>query len=443
MKTIIVAIWKIVSPSLCPSSRFGQGVIWNIVGALFTQGSVFLTTIILARLLGKDQFGEFGMIQSTLLTLTSIAQVATGITATKFVAEFRDVDKVHAGRMLGLCSILTFATGTLGTTFLIISAPWLADHVLKAPQLSSGLLLSAAFVLFSVMTGYQIGALAGLEAYKCISLFGAMLGTAHILICLGATVLWGLNGGLAGLAISALLRWGVYAAVLRREVSRQGISLRRREGIRERKRVFEFALPAALSGMTALPAVWLANALLVRQPNGYSEMGIYTAVNNLRVIVLFLPVLLNGVSYSILNNLKGKGNLDGYRTTFSFNLRTATFSAIVGAALMCTLGPWAMQVFGKDFAGASVAPIIFLVAASVVLEAAGNAAYQLIICNGLMWVSLCAVALPRDFSLIIAAYYLIPVHGAAGLAGAYTFSCLLSLVTVFAINGKMSLYDRI
>jgi len=412
------------------------------VGAFFTQGSVFLTTIILARILGKDQFGEFGMIQSTLLTLTSMAQVATGITATKFVAEFRDVDKVQAGRMLGLCSILTFITGTLGSGFLMISAPWLAEHVLKAPHLSSGLLISAAYVLFSVMTGYQIGALAGLESYKRISLFGTVLGSAHIIICVGLTVLWGINGGLAGLAVSALLRWGVYAAVLRGEVTKQGIKVRRREGIREGGRAFEFALPAALSGITALPSVWLANALLVRQPNGYSEMGIFTAVNNLRIIVLFLPVLLNGVSSSILNNHKGNGDLNAYKTTYIFNLKAATISATLGAAFLCALGQSVVHLFGKDFVGPSITPILFLVAASVILEAVGYAAYQLITCNGLMWVSLCLVVLPRDFSLIAAAYYLIPKHGAAGLAGAYTLSWLLMFGTVVAIIHKLNLYDR-
>jgi O-antigen/teichoic acid export membrane protein len=172
-------------------------------------------------------------------------------------------------------------------------------------------------------------------------------------------------------------------------------------------------------------------------------MGIYTAVNNLRIIVLFLPVLLNGVSSSILNNHKGNGDLDAYRSTYMFNLRAATISATLGAASLCALGQSLMQLFGKDFVGASIAPIIFLVAASVILEAAGNAAHQLITCNGLMWFSLSLVVLPRDFSLIVAAYYLIPIHGATGLAGAYAVSCLLALVTVVVIIDKMNLYNRV
>ena len=442
MKTNIVAIKRMFAPSLLLSDRLSQGFIWNVLGALFTQGSVFLTTIILARLLGKEQFGQFGMIQSTLLTLASVAQVATGLTATKYVAEFRDVDKEHAGRILGLCSVLTLVTGTLATVLLIICAPWLADHVLKAPHLSTGLVVSAAFVLFSVMTGYQIGALAGLEGYKSISLFGALIGSAHLVVCWGAAVLWGLNGGLAGLAISALLRWVIYAVVLRREISKHGISVRRREGVREHETLLKFALPAALSGLTATPALWLGNAFLVRQPDGYSEMGTYTAVNNLRIIVLFLPVLLNAVSSSILNNHKGRGNQDAYRATYIFNLRATAISATIGAALMCVIGQWVMQAFGRDFVGARVAPIIFLLAASVIVEATVNAAYQLITCHGIMWWSLCAVVLPRDFLMVLAAYYLTPLYGAVGLAGAYVLGHLMTLVMVLSVNEKLNLYNK-
>ena len=253
--------------------RFSRGVFWNLIGTVFAQGSVFLTAIILARILGKETFGEFGIIQSTLLTLTSIAQVATGVTATKYVAEFRDVDKARAGRVLGLCSVLTLVTGIFAICLMVISTPWLAEHIFNAPHLGSSLLVAAAFVLFSVMNGYQIGALAGLESYKSISLYGALLGAVYLAVCGVGADLWGLHGALGGMVISALLRWCVYGAVLRHELFRWDIRVKLREGLLEREILHRFALPAALSGLTSMPAIWMGNALLVRQPDGYAEMG--------------------------------------------------------------------------------------------------------------------------------------------------------------------------
>src|SRR3954465_9073982 len=95
--------------------RFGHGVAWNLFDTVLTQGSVFVTTMLLARILGKEVFGELGMIQSTMQTLATVAQLAAGFTATKYVAEYRDTNKARTGRILGLCSVMTFANGALAT----------------------------------------------------------------------------------------------------------------------------------------------------------------------------------------------------------------------------------------------------------------------------------------------------------------------------------------
>lgn len=417
--------------------RFGRGVFWNLVGTLFAQGSVFLTAIILARLLGKEVFGELGMIQSTLLTLTSIAQVSTGLTATKYVAEFRDADKARAGRVLGLCSVLTLATGVAATALLLISAPWVAEHMLAAPHLAVSLVISAAFVLFSVMNGYQIGALAGLESYKSISIYGALLGAAHLAVCGLGAMLWGLHGALGGMALSALLRWGVYGLALHRETAKQGITVQRRDGLREREILHRFALPAALSGLTTMPAIWLGNAFLVQQPNGYAEMGLYSAANSLRMLVLLFPILLNNVGLSLLNNRRGGNDLLGYKEIFWVNIRVTLIAVLVGSFVMVVMGSSLLHMFGKNFlAGYSMLLILML---STVPEALAVATAQVIQSQEKMWHSLLIVAIPRDALLACLAYALVPIYGGVGLASAYAISWFVALVAVIVLVRMMGL----
>lgn len=423
--------------------RFGQGVFWNLLGTLFAQGSVFLTAIILARLLGKEIFGELGMIQSTLLTLASIAQVSTGLTATKYVAEFRDADKARAGRVLGLCSVLTLATGVVATALLLISAPWVAEHMLAAPHLAVSLAISAAFVLFSVMNGYQIGALAGLESYKSISVYGALLGAVHLALCGLGAMLGGLHGALGGMAVSALLRWGVYGLVLHREINKQCITIQRKEGLKERDILHRFALPAALSGLTTMPAIWLGNAFLVQQPGGYTEMGIYSAAINLRTIVLFLPVLFNSVAVSLINSHKGQKNSQSYTSAFFLNLKLTTVAALIGAVVMWWWGEWMIRIFGPDFVSKNVSVLMLLMSISVVLEAIGVAVYQLIQSHEKMWLSFFTIALPRDLLIVVAAYFLTQSYGSAGLAGAYALGCLFALMVKLGLSYKLSLHNRV
>jgi O-antigen/teichoic acid export membrane protein len=423
--------------------RFARGIYWNTLGTIFAQGCVFLTAILLARLLGKEVFGELGMIQSTLLTLASIAQVSTGLTATKYVAEFRDADKMRAGRVLGLCSVLTLATGVVATALLLISAPWVAENMLAAPHLAVSLAISAAFVLFSVMNGYQIGALAGLESYKSIAVYGALLGAAHLALCGLGAMLWALHGALGGMAVSALLRWGVYGLVLRREIKKQGITMERKAGLKERDVLCGFTLPAALSGLTTMPAVWLGNAFLVQQPNGYAEMGVYSAAMYLRTIILFFPVLLNGVAVALINSHKGQENKSSFKATFSLNLGLTAAAALMGAILMWFFGEGALKVFGANFAGSGAAGIIFFMSISVVAEAIGIAMYQLIQTHEKMWLSFFAIALPRDVLIVFSAYFLAQSYGGAGLAGAFALGCLWALMTKIGICFKLNLYDRV
>lgn len=418
--------------------RYARGVFWNALGTLFAQGSTFLTAVLLARLLGKEVFGELGMIQSTLLTLASISQVSTGLTATKYVAEFRDTDKARAGRVLGLCSVLTLATGVVATVLLLISAPWLAEHMLAAPHLAVSLAISAAFVLFSVMNGYQIGALAGLESYKSISVYGALLGAAHLALCGLGAMLWGLHGALGGLSVSALLRWGVYGLVLRREIKKQGITMKRQEGFKERAILNRFALPAALSGLTAMPAIWFGNVLLVKQVEGYSEMGLYTAVNNIRALMLMMPVLLNNVGTAVLNNKFGNKNDVGYWGLYSANIKMSGLLALAGAVVMILLGDIIPVWYGMKPTDSSLNLIVIL-SAALIFEALAVSCYQLIQTKRKMWTSFFLVSLPRDLSMIGVAIVFIPIWGASGLGAAYASAWVVAffVITALALRLKM------
>lgn len=412
--------------------RFGRGVFWNLVGTVFAQGSVFITAIILARVLGREVFGELGMIQSTLLTLTSIAQVSTGLTATKYVAEFRDADKARAGRVLGLCSVLTLVTGATATVLLVVSAPWMAEHVLAAPHLAVSLAISAAFVLFSVMNGYQIGALAGLESYKSISVYGALLGVAHLAVCGLGAMFWGLHGALVGMAVSALLRWGVYGLVLHREINKQGITIQRKEGLKERDVLYRFALPAALSGLTAMPAMWMGNALLVRQPDGYSEMGLFIAANNVRGLLIMMPTLLNNVGAAVLNNKFGNKDSDGYFGLYSANVKVTAAIALIGAAMMAMLSGVIPKWYGME-PSASSTWLILILSVAIIPEALAVSLYQLIQTSERMWISFFLVALPRDLSMICLAIILIPMWGSVGWALTYTLSWGIALAVIVAL----------
>ena len=420
------------------AGRFSRGVFWNLIGTIFSQGSVFLTSIILARILGKETFGEFGMILSTILALSGIAQVATGVTATKYAAEFRDVNKERAGRVLGLCSLMTFATGSFATFLLIISASPLAEHALNAPQLSSALSISAAFVLFSAMNGFQIGALSGLESFRSISIYSALMGLSYFILTTFGAKFGGLSGALAGVALSAFLRWLVYAILLHKEALKYNISILRKEGFKEKKILYYFTIPAAASGFTTLPAIWLSNTFLVHQHDGYMEMGLYSAALTLRTIVLFFPSVINNVAIALINSHKGSKDRKQYSSSFFLNIKLTFIFAFTGALLMFVSGEKILGFFGDDFVNTNASLLILLMSISVVFESMSIATYQLIQSHGKMWLSFFIIAIPRDVIIIMSAYYLTQYYASSGLAGAYVlghfYALSVTALSIFLMN---------
>src|SRR5579872_1595503 len=69
--------------------RLLHGISWTLLGGVVAQGTVLLNSVILARVLGRQLYGQFAMIQSTTVALTCLAGMGLGITATKYVSGYR------------------------------------------------------------------------------------------------------------------------------------------------------------------------------------------------------------------------------------------------------------------------------------------------------------------------------------------------------------------
>jgi O-antigen/teichoic acid export membrane protein len=406
--------------------RLGRAIAWNILAAGSTAGANLVAAVILANILGRDVFGELGIVQSTIMSVGGIAQLATGLAATKYVAEYRLERKESAGEVLGLCAAATALTGAFGAIVLYLSAKVVATSVLGAPELVESMGLASGVVLFLTMNGFQAGALAGLENYRSIAIISASHAVLHVSICAASGWMGGLRGVLIGLIVSSAVRWVLFNAALRKEARRQGIEISMKRLGSEAKVVATFATPAALAGMSALLATWAGNAILVRQESGIGQMGLYAAANSLRGIVLFLPALVNNVGVSVINNFYGSRHLGGYRAAFWGNFWVTCVSLLMGAPILLLFGEPVLRAFGRDFIEA--VPLLRVVFFSALLEGLSVAAYQIVLSRARIWTALYVISLPRDCLIVGLAWLLVPKSGALGLALSQAMSYAVALL---------------
>ena len=413
-------------------ARFQSGIFWNGIAAVAMQGSTFVANIIIANLLGRAGFGEFSIVYTTVLAAAGIAQVATGTTATKYVAEFRDVEKERTGRVLGICSLVSLVSGLVATIFVMSSASWLAERVLSAPHIADDLVVAAGLILFSAANGYQLGALAGFEGYRRLAQVSISTGVVHVVAVALATFWWGLGGAVTAIVGSAAVRWLLFNIALRTEADQWGIAIRYRHALSERAILHRFAMPAAIAGLSSMPAIWLSNVFLA-QSGGYGQVGLFSAANNLRNLVLFLPALTNNVGQTLLNNQKGRRDQTRYTKVFWSNM-AATAALLLGASVvLATFGKLLLGLYGATFVEAY--PILMVLVAAVVMDGMATSAYQVVQSQERMWVSLFGIALPRDLLLVVGAYILTAGHGGFGLATAFALAAAGGLVaTLFAVR---------
>jgi O-antigen/teichoic acid export membrane protein len=372
----------------------------------------------------------------TMSAASGIAQVATGVTATKYVAEFRDVDKGRAGHVLGLCSLVSLFGGAAMALLVVAAAPWLASHVLKAPHLAAETAIGAGFLWFTAITGYQQGALAGLESYRRLAQVSVIHGIAHVTVIAMSAYLWGVTGTVVALVCSAALRWLLFNAVLRTEARRIGIEICYRNAVRERLIVQRFAVPAAIAGFSSLPAVWLANTFLVQQPSGYAQMGLFGAANSLKNLVLFLPALTNNVGQALLNNQKGWGDQRRYIKVFWVNTTVTAVLLIIVAGGVALGGQHLLRLYGPGFVEGY--PILAVLLLAAVLDGMATATYQVVQSQERMWLSLFGIAVPRDVTLLAAAYVL-TIHGGFGLGAAFAISSAVGLLATLLAARRIGL----
>jgi O-antigen/teichoic acid export membrane protein len=381
------------------------------------------------------------MVYSTVLTIAMVAQLAMGFTASKYVAEYRSQLPEKAGRIMGMCFVISVVTASVGSVLLVSMASWLSTSVLKAPHLATALVIASGFTFFSTINGYQTGAMSGLEAYGGLAKSGVLSGI--IAVCAISLGAWmqGLNGALIGLSVSAFARCIIHNSWLRMESRAQRIKPSYCGFSQEKTVITRFALPAALAGYYTIPILWLANILLVRQPGGYSEMALYASSSSLRILVLFIPQVINTVSLSILNNIKGSGDLQRYKRVYRANVFIISISTLMVGLFIGFYGDVILSIFGKDFSsGKTVLQVLMI---SAVLEGSSIALYQHIQVQGKIWTTLFLINIPRDTLFILMALYLVPWRGAVGLSVAYSLGWLLALIIIGFLIYRERMIDSV
>lgn len=405
---------------------------WKALNTIGLQGSVLLSTVVVARLVGLESFGAYAVMATTVMSAASLAQAGTSLTATKFVGEHLHSDPGQVARVLRMCAQLTLVMAGLMAGGLALGSGPLATHLLGQPQMAPHLAWAGVAVAFQTLAVYMNGALEGFGAFRQVSRVGLLSGLAHLLLTgLGAWLL-GLDGAVAGFVLSMAGRLALYGHALGAVRREHRIPARGRIDTGHWRELLRFTLPAGLSSLVTLPCHWLVTALVAREPGGLALAGLFMAATQIRLVVVQLPIMLNSVSFAVLSRLRGQHRADEYRQVFWANMAGSALLCLLVAGAAALLAAPIMAGYGSEFAAGQAVLLILL--ASVVPEVLALSAYQLVQSSGRMWRSLLLIIGPRDLLYLALAAAWLPTHGAHGAANAYLAAQVFSLASTLLVG---------
>ena len=386
---------------------------WAVIGSAVGKGASMLTGMIIARLLGAEDFGEYGMIKSTLAYIAVFSTFGLGYTATKYIAQYQD----RPNRVIGIIRnsiAITFAVSGLMALLLLI----FAEYIIKEPSLAPTLRHTALIVIFNAVNTTQLGLLSGFKDFKTVAINNAITGIATVLLGTTLTYFKGIDGAIFTLFVTTALQCILNHVAIRRHAHqiRQEAKCAS-EDDKSKDSAWElirFSLPIALQESVYASANWIKMLILVHLA-GYEELGLYTATNQCHQFIIFIPNVLRNV---ILSHLSSSLNDNArHKQTFSTMIKINLFATMLPALGVALFSPIIEQIYGDSFVG--LAHVIIITAISSIFESLSDIYVQEFISRGYNWITLLGYIVRNYGSILIALPLLLKFRNSYGALMAF------------------------
>jgi O-antigen/teichoic acid export membrane protein len=381
-----------------------------------------ITGIALARLMGREGYGEIGVIIGSYALFSQLGGLGLGVTAAKYSSEGRVTDPHNVGRLLGGLLVLAGVSYAIAAVTLVVLAPDLAV-MLNRPALTGPLRLSALVLFFQGIDSIQSGILSGFEAFRSVARVTLLRVVVNLPVTVVGAWLFGLYGAIGAMAVTGLVTLLLNRTALDTAVRREGVTISYVFDLAMLAPLWQFSLPAFLSATLTMISTFVLNAMLVNQPDGYSQMGLFNAAGQWRALGIFVPTVFNSASLSIQPNLYASKNHGGFHRSVAGNLIVQGTVAGLVAVVLAILSPYLMRVYGDQYRDAG--EVLMILSAGWFLLTPTWILWIAAISSGQVWWGLLFNAIGVACLFVLAASLV--TDGARGIATALFYAALIQV----------------
>jgi O-antigen/teichoic acid export membrane protein len=382
----------------------------------------FITTVLLARCLGANNFGEINLIIGYTVFLHYFLALGFDHTLAYYLPKFNVDGRPWLAREVLRVALLTssaMAVVLIGTGVLALP-PILRAH--GAGQFVLPGIIIATQNWLSAMGAILGGYLRGAKDFRALITKDQILFPAAHLVLSALAIAW-LHGGVLtyawvfALANCIALVYGLWVTFTR--ISPREPSPKRRE-FRERRRWLSFSIPIALTGAIEPLLPW-GTIMVLGWFLTPSDVGKFSVSFRVAVFIQFFLLAVGPIFAPYLSEHFQRREMSQFKTLYqSVNFFSGLWSAVLASVFFIS-GDLILKLFGREYSGATA--LLGILLAANFLEGAFGAIKQSLIMSGKSRVNLVniSVAVALNFSLCI---WLIPRLGVVGAAYGNLFGYL-------------------
>lgn len=377
------------------SRRILQGSSFVIVAGVLARIGTFLGSLVVIRLLGLEQVGQLGLIESWLALAGMFSLAGLGMATTRYVAVVLGEESKRIGEYAGtaLVLVLFFSTGVgillLGGVHLVFGS---------ATAETSGLIVTArqfviehSYLLFGLlvmMTTREIGValLEGMQLFRLFVYVNLILGLLNFPVSFLLVQSYGLAGAFGARLVLVGTESVLILIFALNGMHRLHVRLSLHGFFANSRSLLGFALPTLVGQIIANPVRTFMTTLLAAQPGGALQVGLLTTSNRIVGLASFVPASMASVVMPILSTDWSHNERSKFGANVLTTLRIMWLSCLPFIVFFLAATPALLhKLYGPDYV--SAATITFIMLTLVLLTAINEISDRTLAATNHQWLS--------------------------------------------------------
>ena len=392
-------------------SKLFKDSFWAVFGNGLGNALLLVAGIVIARILGKDLYGEYGVVKTTMFQVAAFSTFGLGYTSTKFIAQYVKENQECLREITKSVLTISLISSFCLCFFLIFFSQQLADFV-NAPQLAIPFRFLGLIIVTRALSTVCSGLISGYKRFKSQGLFNIVSGVIMLILAPVLTFYIGLIGSLIALLFSQLVLSLLYLIFLYKLYHQLPLS----NGRMFAGTIFRSSIPVAMQEFTFALAHW-GSTLIMTKYSSLGEVGIYSATAQWNSVIMFIPMILSSVVLSYLSGITDKEEHNNmmYRV-LAINIVCVLipfFIVLSCSKLICSM-------YGPSFSGMEIVLNVLMVC--TVIAVIARVFQNDLISRGKNWL-LFSLRAGRDIISLICIYFVLKIT--SGIDGALHYAIII------------------